>query len=140
MGGKRQARVSYADARINQAEWEQQAVSLDVLRELTALYIESLATQANMGLAEESQRLSRSLLKPSKRAPNRVLHRKQRSCVLKLQLRARKFALLRWWSNSRVKRYSLRDSGVIRLRRLPRWRGACLNSGEIRVLTNFMLG
>src|SRR5690606_12311665 len=65
-GGKRQARVSYADARINQAEWEQQATTLDVLGELTAIYIESLATQANIRLAEESLELTQSLLETVK--------------------------------------------------------------------------
>src|SRR5690554_1381376 len=66
LGGKRQARVSYADARINQAEWEQQATTLDVLGELTAIYIESLATQANIRLAEESLELTQSLLETVK--------------------------------------------------------------------------
>src|SRR5690625_7323594 len=85
MGGKRQARVSYADARINQAEWEQQAVSLDVLGELTAFYIESLATQATIVLAEESLGLSRSYLKTVETrsqlgaTPNEVLMRAQAS-------------------------------------------------------------
>ncbi|WP_370978587.1 TolC family protein [Agaribacterium sp. ZY112] len=62
LGGKRQARLSYADARLNQAKWEQQAETLDVLGKLTELYIEGLATQANMQLAKESLALSKSLL------------------------------------------------------------------------------
>ena len=66
LAGKRQARVSYTDARINQAEWEQQATTLDVLGELTTAYIEGLATQANIRLAEESLALSQSLLKTLK--------------------------------------------------------------------------
>ncbi|GAA6133382.1 TolC family protein [Oceaniserpentilla sp. 4NH20-0058] len=63
LGGKREARLSFADARIIQAEWEKKATTLDVLGELTASYIESLATQANIQLAEESLALSQSLLK-----------------------------------------------------------------------------
>ena len=66
LGGKRQARLSYADARINQVEWEQQAATLDVLGALTEVYIEGLATQANIRLAEESLALSQSLLKTVK--------------------------------------------------------------------------
>ncbi len=66
MGGKRKARMSLVDAQINQAEWEQQASTLDVLGELTASYIESLATQANIRLAKESLALSQSLLKTVK--------------------------------------------------------------------------
>ena len=63
LGGKREARLSFADARIIQAEWEKKATTLDVLGELTASYIESLTTQANIQLAEESLALSQSLLK-----------------------------------------------------------------------------
>lgn len=66
LGGKRQARVSYADAQINRAQWEQQAATLDILGELTVIYIQSLATQANVWLGKESLELSRSLLKTVK--------------------------------------------------------------------------
>lgn len=61
LGGKRQARITYSNARINQAEWEQQAATLDMLGTLTKLYIEGLATQANLRLAEESLALSQSI-------------------------------------------------------------------------------
>lgn len=114
LGGKRQARVSYADARINQAEWEQQAVSLDVLGELTALYIESLATQANMGLAEESLGLSRSLLKTVKtrskqgatpeaeimRAQASVARAEIRLAALVEQFERQKVQLARFWGDT----------------------------------------
>jgi cobalt-zinc-cadmium efflux system outer membrane protein len=62
IGGKRKARVSLADARINQGVWQQQAATLDVLGELTTEYIESLSTQANINLAKESLKLSQSFL------------------------------------------------------------------------------
>ena len=62
MGGKRKARTSLMDARINKSEWELQAITLDVLGELTAIYVDSLATQANIQLAEESLALTQSLL------------------------------------------------------------------------------
>ncbi len=63
LGGKRQARASYSDARINRAEWEQQAATLDILGKLTTVYIEGLAIQANLQLANESLALSQSILK-----------------------------------------------------------------------------
>lgn len=63
LGGKRQARMSYSDARISQVEWAQQAATLDTLGRLTEVYIEGLATQANLRLAEESLALSQSILK-----------------------------------------------------------------------------
>ena len=66
LGGKRQARLSYADARLGRAQWEQQASTLDILGELTVLYVDSLATQANIQLGQESLELYRSLLKTIK--------------------------------------------------------------------------
>lgn len=62
LGGKRNARLAYADARINQAKADQKAATLDTLGNLTELYIRSLATQANVHLAEASLTLSRSTL------------------------------------------------------------------------------
>ena len=63
LGGKRQARMSLADSRIEQFRWEQQAATLDVLGNLTTAFIEGLTFQANMELARESLNLSQSLLK-----------------------------------------------------------------------------
>ncbi|MGM8228941.1 TolC family protein [Cellvibrio sp. ARAG 10.3] len=114
LGGKRQARVSYADARINQAEWEQQATTLDVLGELTALYIESLATQANIRLAEESLGLSRSLLKTVKmrskqgatpeaevmRAQAAVARAEIRLAAVVEQFERQKVQLARFWGDT----------------------------------------
>lgn len=113
LGAKRQARVSYADARINQAEWEQQADSLDVLGELTAIYIESLATQANIRLAEESLDLSQSLLKTVKarsvqgatpeaevmRAQAAVARGEIRLTALVEQFERQKVQLTRFWGD-----------------------------------------
>ncbi|MFN3236512.1 MAG: TolC family protein [Pseudomonadales bacterium] len=62
LGGKSTARVSFAEARINQGEWQLQATTLDVLGDLTSIYIEGLATQARIQLARESLALSQSLL------------------------------------------------------------------------------
>ncbi len=66
LGGKRQARLSYVDAQLDQAQWEQKAATLDVLGELTEVYIQGQATQANLLLAHESVALSQSLLKTVK--------------------------------------------------------------------------
>lgn len=114
LGGKRQARISYADARINQAEWEQQATTLDVLGELTAIYIESLATQANIRLAEESLGLSQSLLKTVRarsaqgaapeaevmRAQASVARAEIRLAALMEQFERQKVQLARFWGDT----------------------------------------
>lgn len=114
LGGKRQARISYADARINQAEWEQQATTLDVLGELTAIYIESLATQANIRLAEESLGLSQSLLKTVRarsargatseaevmRAQASVARAEIRLAALEEQFERQKVQLARFWGDT----------------------------------------
>ncbi|MBU2885685.1 TolC family protein [Gilvimarinus agarilyticus] len=62
LGGKQQARLTYADARIRHAQYQHQATSLDVLAQLTTHYIESLATQANRELAQRSLDFTHSLL------------------------------------------------------------------------------
>lgn len=114
LGGKRQARISYTDARINQAEWEQQATTLDVLGELTAIYIGSLATQANIRLAEESLGLSQSLLKTVKarsargatseaevmRAQASVARAEIRLAALMEQFERQKVQLARFWGDT----------------------------------------
>lgn len=71
LGGKRKARMRYTNARLNKADWEQQAVTLDTLGKLTEVYIEGLATQANLRLAEESLALSQSILKTVKARSDR---------------------------------------------------------------------
>ncbi|VUD46532.1 Cobalt-zinc-cadmium resistance protein CzcC [Thalassocella blandensis] len=114
LGGKRQARVSYTDARINMAEWEQQATTLDVLGELTTIYIEGLATQANIRLAEESLALSQSLLLTVKtrskqgatpeaevmRAQAAVARAEIRLFALVEQLERQKVQLARFWGDT----------------------------------------
>lgn len=66
LGGKRQARISLADSRLDQYTWERQAMTLDVLGDLTTAFIEGLLTQAKIELADESLALSESLLKTVK--------------------------------------------------------------------------
>lgn len=63
LGGKRSARESLAEARVNLALWEQQAETLDVLGKMTAIYIEGLVTQENIVLADKSLSLTKSLLR-----------------------------------------------------------------------------
>ena len=46
--------MSLVDARINKNHWEQQAATLDVLGQLTQVFIEGLSTQANIDLANNS--------------------------------------------------------------------------------------
>ncbi|MCH9692458.1 MAG: TolC family protein [Gammaproteobacteria bacterium] len=124
MGGKRKARMSLVDARINQAEWEQQASTLDVLSELTASYIESLATQANIRLAKESLALSQSLLKTVKtrskkgatpeaevmRAQAAVARTEIRLAALVERLERQKVILSRFWGDTTPSFSSLEGS------------------------------
>ena len=124
MGGKREARMSLVDARIHQAEWQQQASTLDVLGELTARYIESLATQANIRLAEESLALSQSLLKTVKarakkgatpeaevmRAQAAVARSEIRFAALVERLERQKVLLSRFWGDTTATFQSLEGS------------------------------
>lgn len=114
LGGKRQARISFTDAQISRAEWEQQAATLDVLGELTAVYIEGLATQANIRLAKESLALSQALLKTVKtrsargatpeaevmRAQAAVAQAEIRLAALEEQLERQKVVLARFWGDT----------------------------------------
>ena len=114
LGGKRQARMRYADARLNQAEWEQQAATLDTLGKVTEVYIEGLATQANLRLAEESLALSQSILKTVKarsargataeaevmRAQAALVRAEIRLAALQEQLERQKVLLARFWGET----------------------------------------
>lgn len=114
LGGKRQARLSHSDTRINKVKWEQQAATLDVLGELTELYIEGLATQANVRLAEESLGLSQSLLKTVKarsargatpeagvmRAQAALTRAEIRLAALEQQFERQKVLLARFWGEA----------------------------------------
>ena len=62
LGDKRSARISVAEARIYQSQWQRQADTLDILGDLTTGYIEALSTQNNILLATESLGLSKQLL------------------------------------------------------------------------------
>jgi cobalt-zinc-cadmium efflux system outer membrane protein len=67
MGGKRQARMSLMDSRLSDVQWQQQAATLDVFGKLTQVYINGLASQENIALANDALDLSRSLFKTIKR-------------------------------------------------------------------------
>lgn len=115
LGGKRRARLSYADARINRAKWQQQAATLDTLGKLTQVYIEGLVTQANLRLAEESFGLSRSILKTVKtrsargaaaeaevmRAQAALTGAEIRLTALQDKLERQKVKLARFWGETR---------------------------------------
>lgn len=124
LGGKRQARTRYADARLNQAEWGQQAATLDTLGKLTEVYIQGLATQANIQLAEESLALSRSILKTVEmrsargataeaevmRAQAALTRAEIRLAALQQQLERQKVLLARFWGETTPSFYSLSGS------------------------------
>jgi len=63
LGDKRSARISVADSRIYQTQWEKQAETLNVLGDLATTYINGLSTQNNMLIAQESLRASKQLLR-----------------------------------------------------------------------------
>lgn len=124
LGGKRQARMSYADARINQAGWEQKAATLDVLGKLTVVYIEGLATQANRQLAEESLTLSQSILVTVKtrsargamaeaevmRAQAALTRAEIRLAALQEQFERKKMLLARFWGEMKPRFKTLTGS------------------------------
>lgn len=62
LGGKQRSRTAIADARLSRLTLEQQAQTLDVLGALTRAFVQLLATQAEIQLAEEAQLLSKELL------------------------------------------------------------------------------
>lgn len=66
IGGKRDARMSIHEAQLNRTQWEHQAATLDVLGELTTVFIDALASQENIRLAKGALRLSQSLLRTVK--------------------------------------------------------------------------
>ena len=63
LGGKARSRVALVNARTDRLSFERQAATLDVLGELTALYIRSLSMQEYIHLAEEAVALSERMLK-----------------------------------------------------------------------------
>jgi len=67
LGGKARSRVGLVDARTNRLGFERQAATLDLLGELTALFIRCRATQENIHLAEEAVTLSKQMLKTVER-------------------------------------------------------------------------
>lgn len=124
LGGKRQARIDYSDARIRQAEWEQQAATLDTLGKLTEVYIEGLATQENLRLAEESLALSQSILNTVKarsargataeaevmRAQAALTRAEIRLAALQESLERQKVLLARFWGETKPSFHSLTGS------------------------------
>jgi cobalt-zinc-cadmium efflux system outer membrane protein len=62
LGAKRDARVSAANARLSILEYQQQAFTLDVLGELTAVFIKTLEVQELLGLAKEARDLAENTL------------------------------------------------------------------------------
>lgn len=121
LGDKRKARMSYAGARLDKAVWEQQAVTLDVLGKITQFFIETLATQANIQLAEESQALSQSLYKTVKarsfrgaapeaevmRAKAALVRAEVRLTALKKKLERNKVNLAIFWGETNPRFHSL---------------------------------
>ncbi|GAA6169626.1 TolC family protein [Sessilibacter corallicola] len=114
LGSKRKARMSLVDARINKNHWEQQAATLDVLGQLTQLFIEGLATQANIDLANNSLNLSRSLFRAVQtrakrgatseaevmRAQAAVTRAELQLAALTARLKRQKVLMVRFWGDT----------------------------------------
>ncbi len=121
LGGKRHARMRYADALTKQAEWEQQAATLNTLGKLTEVYIEGLAAQANIRLADESLALSQSILKTVKtrsargataeaevmRAQASLARAEIRLASLQAQFERQKVLLARFWAGTTPRFHAL---------------------------------
>ena len=116
--------MSYSNARINQAEWGQKAATLDTLGKLTEVFIEGLATQANLQLAEESLALSQSILQTVKTRSERgaapeaevmsaqaaLIRAEIRVASLQAKLERQKVLLARFWGETTPRFHSLTGS------------------------------
>lgn len=114
MGGTRKARMSLVDARKDRTQWEQQAATLDILGELTQVFIKGLASQANIELAKNSLELSQSLLRTIKtraergatpeaevmRAQAAVTRAELQLAALTSKLQRQKVLLARFWGGT----------------------------------------
>ena len=67
LGGKARSRVGLIDAKGERLSFERQAATLNVLGQLTALFIRCRSTQENIHLAEEAVTLSEGMLKTVER-------------------------------------------------------------------------
>ncbi len=117
MGGKRKARMSLMDARMHTAQWEQEAATLDILGELTRVYIEGLASQANITLAKDSLSLSNAILNTVKirvargatseaealRAQAAVTQAEIRLAALVSKFERKRIMLARFWGETHPK-------------------------------------
>lgn len=63
IGGKRSARTALAQYNVSLAEYDYQAVALDVVRETTVAFIEAVAAGEEAGLARQQQKLAAEMLK-----------------------------------------------------------------------------
>lgn len=66
LGGKRRSRADVVDAKLERFDFERQAATLDVIGELTKLFIRCRSTQEAIVLAKEDEALSKRLLRIAK--------------------------------------------------------------------------
>jgi cobalt-zinc-cadmium efflux system outer membrane protein len=116
LGGKRSARVAVVDQQLNRAQFEQQAATLDVLGQLTEHYIQGLASQHLLALANEGLRLSQALASTVQERVNRgaapeaelmrakalVAEAKIHVNALQHQLARQKMHIARFWGDQQV--------------------------------------
>ena len=76
LGGKRQHRTSLANTRLSLLEAHQQAQTIDVLGNLTQVFINGISTQEKIRLSQESIRLHEGVLKTVKARINKGIAHK----------------------------------------------------------------
>lgn len=116
LGNKRLARVAVVDSQLNRAQFEQQAATLDVLGQLTEQYIQTLASQELLALAQEGLTLTKALANTVQDRVNRgatpeaeLLRAKASVAEAHMQLSAlqhqqqrQKMQLARFWGSQQI--------------------------------------
>lgn len=86
LGGKRSARVSVVNAQVQMLDAHRQAFTLDVLGELTSVFIQALEVQERIELAKEARHLAQSTL-------NSVKNRSQQGASPEYEVKRARAAL-----------------------------------------------
>ena len=116
LGDKRQSRTAVVDARLDQAELERQAQTLDILGDLTGAFIRLLSAQEEQGLAAEAVVLSEALYKTVQRRAKRgaasdadvfrakstMTQSRLREQGMRHELERQKVSLARYWGETNV--------------------------------------
>lgn len=116
LGDKRERRIAAANSRYAQAEFEREAAALDVLGNITQIYITALSLQEKLKVTKTATRLSESALELVKRRVERgaapeaerlraeatVVQARLQQYAVTTQLENRKFAMAALWGAEQV--------------------------------------